>query len=925
MFKRILAFAFVAILLTGSVAADWIPTDGHKMHFPQTPDSVGWNVEASLGGTLADDWQCSETGPVSQIHFWGSWEGGLQGTIRGFYVSIYSDVPDPDPGNPLTFSQPGTLLWGQYVAFEDVVSYQIEPVPQMWEGWYDPVTGVFVHPDHDNFFAYNITDIAEPFIQIAETIYWLSIQADIVEMQDPQPTWGWKSSTLHWNDRAVYLQPDVEPGSCNVPDDGTGTATYPPMGCDFTSPDEVMMIIDGLPPGTTIEMDPIIMDFLCSGPPGCGLGLLPGVCEGAGGSLGGTGSCFEATLDLTVTGTGDLAGFSRHLAVPIWMEVHMTARTPGDPVQSMVAVIQVMQGELFGDPDFCTFRISGGTGMGLPSPGQVTMTKVNDGTFNVDSFFDITYQIEFEGCPGSVLEDLAGTTTATLRMVQGDPIIRSVALDFPTKEFRAGICEAPDNGTGTITYPPMGCDFTSPEEVMMIIDGLPPGTTIEMEDFITDFLCTGGGTCSLPIPPSECEMGGGSLGGTGSCFEATLDLTVSGAGELEGFNRHLAVPIFMEVHLGQRNPGDPVQTIVGVVFRLQGELFGDPDFCTFRIVGGSNFGLPSPGQVELTRLPSGDFNVDSFFDITYQIEFEGCPGSQLADYAGTTTATIRIEQGGPVDLTENWQPMDEPSFSAPTTNNWWVAVDPGGAVVWGDGVDAYGDGWYFYPLEDWWNIWFYDHPLAYDRYKVVHIEFDAFPMEPGPTMLELAVNWSTPLWSEIGNPPGPRRPPLPDDGNEEGFIGRQILFVNNNPAGHYIVDYIIEDYNPEWVSIDIRGFNYVIETAWITHECVSQGDEPMDLAFVINDDPSASCCRLRGDVDHDGSFTPNIADLVYLVSYMFQGGPVPPCDEPYLPDCPVQYYPEADVDGDGSCTPNIADLVYLVAYMFQGGPIPPAC
>ncbi|MCP4589345.1 MAG: hypothetical protein GY842_01240, partial [bacterium] len=35
----------------------------------------------------------------------------------------------------------------------------------------------------------------------------------------------------------------------------------------------------------------------------------------------------------------------------------------------------------------------------------------------------------------------------------------------------------------------------------------------------------------------------------------------------------------------------------------------------------------------------------SFFDITYQIEFEGCPGSVLDGYMGTTTATIRMQTG----------------------------------------------------------------------------------------------------------------------------------------------------------------------------------------------------------------------------------------------------------------------------------------
>ena len=41
---------------------------------------------------------------------------------------------------------------------------------------------------------------------------------------------------------------------CVVPDDGTGTVTLPPPGCGYLSPSDVHMIIDGLPPGTTIEV-----------------------------------------------------------------------------------------------------------------------------------------------------------------------------------------------------------------------------------------------------------------------------------------------------------------------------------------------------------------------------------------------------------------------------------------------------------------------------------------------------------------------------------------------------------------------------------------------------------------------------------------------------------------------------------------------
>lgn len=78
----------------------------------------------------------------------------------------------------------------------------------------------------------------------------------------------------------------------------------------------------------------------------------------------------------------------------------------------------------------------------------------------------------------------------------------------------------------------------------------------------------------------------------------------------------------------------------------------------------------------------------------------------------------------------------------------------------------------------------------------------------------------------------------------------------------------------------------------------------------------SGCCEIRADINHDGS-GPDIADLVYLVNYMFNGGQEPPCSED-------GYFAEADVDGNMS-GPDIADLVYLVNYMFNGGPPPVPC
>ncbi|MFH1688036.1 MAG: hypothetical protein ABIE70_11030 [bacterium] len=76
------------------------------------------------------------------------------------------------------------------------------------------------------------------------------------------------------------------------------------------------------------------------------------------------------------------------------------------------------------------------------------------------------------------------------------------------------------------------------------------------------------------------------------------------------------------------------------------------------------------------------------------------------------------------------------------------------------------------------------------------------------------------------------------------------------------------------------------------------------------------CCEIRADINHDGA-GPDIADLVYLVNYMFNGGQEPPCSED-------GYFAEADANGD-MAGPDIADLVYLVNYMFNGGPPPAPC
>ncbi|MGB2988508.1 MAG: hypothetical protein WBC98_00985, partial [Candidatus Zixiibacteriota bacterium] len=52
-----------------------------------------------------------------------------------------------------------------------------------------------------------------------------------------------------------------------------------------------------------------------------------------------------------------------------------------------------------------------------------------------------------------------------------------------------------------------------------------------------------------------------------------------------------------------------------------------------------------------------------------------------------------------------------------------------------------------------------------------------------------------------------------------------------------------------------------------------------------------------------------VGDVVYLVSYLYKGGP-----KPYCPTA------RGDVNDDGVI--NVGDVVYLVSFLYKGGPEP---
>jgi len=198
--KATLALLSAVLLVTAPAVADWNVGDGHKMHFPQLPDPTGWDVNITSPAVVADDFLCTQSGPISDIHFWASWWGDDAGQIVKIHASIHKDVREPGlPSRPEIVPE-----WEQdFDPSQFVVRPWGGPSPQ---GWYDPASGQFDPTNHQQTIQVNIPQIDAPFIQQRGTIYWL----DLSVIVEPGPgtaapaRLGWKTSLEHWEDDAAW-------------------------------------------------------------------------------------------------------------------------------------------------------------------------------------------------------------------------------------------------------------------------------------------------------------------------------------------------------------------------------------------------------------------------------------------------------------------------------------------------------------------------------------------------------------------------------------------------------------------------------------------------------------------------------------------------------------------------------------------------
>lgn len=198
---------------------------------------------------------------------------------------------------------------------------------------------------------------------------------------------------------AAYAQ--IEPPCCVLPDNGAGTLDIPancPLGFQGS-----MQVVNGLI-GGTLQASATLKNFAT-------------LVQVPGGTLGGNKETWTAQLSLHLVGTGAYFGYNRTITIPISTgESHSAPRVPYAPLQPFNTDLYYLQGQIpFGDPDFDLLRISAGDGFGLPSPGHTTL--VMNGTYwEVNSFFDIYYRIDFIGHNPGPFGAMSGSTLDTQRL-----------------------------------------------------------------------------------------------------------------------------------------------------------------------------------------------------------------------------------------------------------------------------------------------------------------------------------------------------------------------------------------------------------------------------------------------------------------------------------------------------------------------------
>jgi hypothetical protein len=157
---------------------------------------------------LADDFLCTETGPIRRIKLWGSWHNDVKCQINKIHLSIHNDKPAAENYG---MSEPNALLWSKEFSPADFNETLYNSNVTEW--WWDPYMNVVVYPGDHQIWQYDINIPRGAFVQQGNSsnpiVYWLDAYVELDPM-DPNfltAQFGWKTSSQHWNDAGVWWAP----------------------------------------------------------------------------------------------------------------------------------------------------------------------------------------------------------------------------------------------------------------------------------------------------------------------------------------------------------------------------------------------------------------------------------------------------------------------------------------------------------------------------------------------------------------------------------------------------------------------------------------------------------------------------------------------------------------------------------------------
>ena len=218
------------------------------------------------------------------------------------------------------------------------------------------------------------------------------------------------------------------------------------------------------------------------------------------------------------------------------------------------------------------------------------------------------------------------------------------------------------------------------------------------------------------------------------------------------------------------------------------------------------------------------------------------------------------------------------------------------------------------------------HAVVLDGYYIepgsgdfmVHLNYGWADSNPEPNLSNAWYNYNDPLphYNDATFRQGmlirigPKIPGTagPSTGEPAQILEFSANTTNNNDLLLYYKFDWGDGSESDWIGRYSSGETCTASNSWSRRGCYDIRVKAKNSNDIESDWSHPHPVRIVFCGDANGDNAVNVGDAVYLINYVFKGGPAP---EPLC---------SGDANGDGSV--NVGDAVYLINYVFKGGPEP---